>query len=110
MVYAELFLKVDSECGNGDGTLTVDEFEKLLIICGHRLQEKILLAAKIRRAFNVYNVKTSGAVTGKELPAIMSSAGHPLSEVQIQELQGGEENLDLEKALSVYVPNNNLRN
>ncbi|XP_067649577.1 calmodulin-4-like [Haliotis asinina] len=144
-VYIDLFLKVDTEYGNGDGALTIDEFEKLLIICGHRLPRKDIalafvhmdtdgnwkitldeflavipalappnsseyIAAKIRRAFNVYNVKTAGGVTYKEFPAVMASAGHPLSEIQLQELQAnsqnvGEEKLDLEKALMVYVPN-----
>ncbi|XP_046550887.1 calmodulin-4-like [Haliotis rubra] len=143
-VYIDLFLKVDSECGNGDGALTIDEFEKLLIICGHRLPRKDIalafvqmdtdgnwkitldeflavvpalappnsteyIAAKIRRAFNVYNVRTAGGVTYKEFPALMASAGHPLSEIQIQELHAngqnaGEEQLDLEKALIVYAP------
>lgn len=37
MAYTEIFLKVDAESGNGDGALTMDEFEKLMIFCGHRV-------------------------------------------------------------------------
>ncbi|XP_046369694.1 calmodulin-4-like [Haliotis rufescens] len=143
MAYTEIFLKVDAESGNGDGALTMDEFEKLMIFCGHRVPKadiarvfmqmdkdenwKITLdeflavlprlsppdsadfvAARVRRIFDVYDVNKDGYVTQEEFQIIMSKAGQPLSQNQIQDLiatcdKDGDGKLNFEEFLTIYV-------
>ncbi|XP_067649733.1 calmodulin-like protein 3 [Haliotis asinina] len=72
MAYTEMFLKVDAESGDGDGALTIDEFEKLLIFCGHRVSR-----ADIARVFLQLDTDVNWKITLDEFLAVLPRLSPP---------------------------------
>ncbi|XP_046550889.1 calmodulin-4-like [Haliotis rubra] len=72
MAYTEMFLKVDSESGDGDGALTIDELEKLLIFCGHRVPR-----ADITKVFVQLDTDENWKITLDEFLAVLPRLSPP---------------------------------